>query len=190
MACCGKDGGLGWATPLEAFEKGEREKLLYVVAVNPDGTKPDYLATIDADPESATYSQVISRAYVPHKGDELHHSGWNACSSCYGDTSGKARKYLVLPALGSGRVYAFDVASDPRNPKLAKVVEGEEIQKKTGLAYLHSSHCLASGEVLVSAMGDPDGNAKGGFVLLDGETFEVKDKSWAKQSTDFGYDFW
>jgi hypothetical protein len=39
MACCGKDGGLGWATPLEAFEKGEREKLLYVVAVNPDGTK-------------------------------------------------------------------------------------------------------------------------------------------------------
>jgi selenium-binding protein 1 len=39
-------------------------------------------------------------------------------------------------------------------------------------------------------MGDPDGNAKGGFVLLDGETFEVKDKSWAKQSTDFGYDFW
>jgi selenium-binding protein 1 len=46
-------------------------------------------------------------------------------------------------------------------------------QKKTGLAYLHSSHCLASGEVLVSAMGDPDGNAKGGFVLLDGETFEV-----------------
>lgn len=39
MACCGKNGGLGWATPLEAFEKGEREKLLYIVAVNPEGTK-------------------------------------------------------------------------------------------------------------------------------------------------------
>lgn len=28
-------------------------------------------------------------------------------------------------------------------------------------------------QVMVSAMGDPEGNAKGGFVLLDNETFEV-----------------
>lgn len=39
-----------------------------------------------------------------------------------------------------------DVATDPRAPKLAKTVEAEEIQSKTGLAYLHSSHCLGSGE--------------------------------------------
>ena len=31
-------------------------------------------------------------------------AGWNACSSCHGD-SGRARKYLVLPCVGSGRVY-------------------------------------------------------------------------------------
>ena len=43
---------------------------------------------------------------MPYKGDELHHSGWNACSSCHGDAS-KSRKYLVLPALGSGRVYGL-----------------------------------------------------------------------------------
>ena len=41
---------------------------------------------------------------MPYKGDELHHSGWNACSSCHGDGS-KQRSLLVLPALGSGRVY-------------------------------------------------------------------------------------
>ena len=39
-----------------------------------------------------------------------------------------------------------DVATDPRAPSLAKIVEPEEIQSKTGLAYLHSSHCLGSGE--------------------------------------------
>lgn len=32
-------------------------------------------------------------------------AGWNACSSCFGDKSGKARKYLVTPALASSRVY-------------------------------------------------------------------------------------
>lgn len=52
--------GPGYATPLEAFKNGEREKLLYVVCVQPDATKQDYLATVDVDPESSTYSQVIS----------------------------------------------------------------------------------------------------------------------------------
>ncbi len=42
----------------DAFQRGPREKLLYVPAVIPDHSRPDYLATIDADPESATYSQV------------------------------------------------------------------------------------------------------------------------------------
>ena len=56
--------------------------------------KPDYLATVDADPESPTYSQVISRCEMPGIGDELHHMGWNACSSCFDDSS-MARKYLI-----------------------------------------------------------------------------------------------
>lgn len=52
---------------------------------------------------------------MPYVGDELHHSGWNACSSCHSDAS-KARKYLILPAVKSGRIYAVDV-SDERQPK-------------------------------------------------------------------------
>ncbi|EFN58621.1 hypothetical protein CHLNCDRAFT_140840 [Chlorella variabilis] len=215
MACC-EHSALGWATPGEAFRSAEREKILYVVCTIPKGARPDFLATIDADEASPTFSQVqkfgggealpsstaaterqsvIARTPVPYTGDELHHSGWNACSSC-GDKSGKARKYLVAPALGSSRVYAFDVATDPRKPSLAKIVEPEEI-KKTGLSYLHSSHCLADGNVMISGMGDPEGNNKGGFVLLDGETFKaraaadsVKDKTWSQDTTEFGYDFW
>jgi hypothetical protein len=38
---------------------GAREKLLYVPCIIPDQkSRPDYLATVDVDPESATYSQV------------------------------------------------------------------------------------------------------------------------------------
>ena len=32
-----------------------------------------------------TARQVIGRLVLPHLGDEVHHSGWNACSSCYDD---------------------------------------------------------------------------------------------------------
>jgi selenium-binding protein 1 len=60
--------------------------------------KPDYLATVDLDPASPTYSQVIHRLPVNHIGDELHHSGWNSCSSCHGDPSVK-RRFLILPSL-------------------------------------------------------------------------------------------
>jgi hypothetical protein len=74
--------GPGFASPAEAMN-APREKLLYTVAlyVGTGIQKPDYLATIDAAPESPTYSQVISRLEMPGIGDELHHSGWNACSS-------------------------------------------------------------------------------------------------------------
>jgi selenium-binding protein 1 len=60
--------------------------------------KPDYLATVDVDPNSPNYSKVIHRLPMPNLGDELHHSGWNSCSSCHGDPSA-ARRYLILPSL-------------------------------------------------------------------------------------------
>lgn len=65
-------------------------------------------------------SQVIHRLPMPNLRDELHHSGWNACSSCFDDPS-KKRSYLILPSLISSRVYAVDVGTDPRAPKLHKV---------------------------------------------------------------------
>jgi hypothetical protein len=120
----------------DAFRSGSREKLLYVPAIVPDRSRPDYLATVDADPESPHYSQVVHRMPLG-VGDEVHHSGWNACSSCHGDPS-RSRSLLILPTLGTHRVYAVDVAADPRAPRIFKVVEPDEIQEKTGLAYLHT----------------------------------------------------
>ncbi len=42
----------------DAFKNGPREMLLYVPAIVPDGSRPDYLAVIDVDPHSETYQQV------------------------------------------------------------------------------------------------------------------------------------
>lgn len=181
--------GPGYATPRDAL-KAEREKLLYVNALY-TGTgisAPDYLATVDADPASPTYSQVIHRTPMPNIGDELHHFGWNACSSCHSDSS-KSRRYLILPGFRSSRIHILDT-TEPRAPRMHKVIEPEEIIQKTGLSAPHTVHCLADGTVMISMLGDQDGNAPGGFLLLD-ENFDVLGRWDKKQNRmDFNYDFW
>ncbi|KAH9324817.1 hypothetical protein KI387_004995 [Taxus chinensis] len=79
----------------------DRVDILFSVTGLIGGTgreKPDYLAMIDVDPKSSSYSKIVHRLPVTHLGDELHHSGWNACSSCHGDSSVQ-RRYLILPSL-------------------------------------------------------------------------------------------
>ncbi|XP_066464972.1 methanethiol oxidase [Eleutherodactylus coqui] len=190
MAHCGSCGP-GYKSPLDAM-KGPHEELIYVPCIyrNTGINKPDYLATVDVKRNSAHYSQVIHRLPMPNVNDELHHSGWNTCSSCFGDST-KVRDKLILPCLISSRVYVVDVGTDPRAPRIHKVVEADDIKEKCGLAYMHTSHCLGCGDIMISTLGDPEGNAKGGFVLLDAETFEVKG-NWEKkgQAAPFGYDFW
>ena len=126
-------GGPGYASPAEAM-RAPRERLLYTAALY-TGTgveAPDYLATVDVDPDSETYSQVIHRTEMEGLGDELHHSGWNACSSCHGDAS-KARRYLILPGVRTANINVVDTA-DPRAPKLHRVIPGDEIRAKTDLS--------------------------------------------------------
>ncbi|MBV9387906.1 MAG: selenium-binding protein, partial [Chroococcidiopsidaceae cyanobacterium CP_BM_ER_R8_30] len=183
--CCGP----GYASP-EAAMQGEREKLLYTLALYTGSTiaEPDYLATVDVAPESPTYSQVIHRLPMPYIGDELHHFGWNACSSCHGDSS-KSRRYLVIPGIRSSRIYIVDTVA-PKAPKLYKVIEPEEIKAKVNLSAPHTVHCLANGQVMISMLGDSEGNGPGGFLLLD-DDFDIVGR-WEQETNGrkFNYDFW
>lgn len=56
--------GPGYASPLEAM-KGPIEKILYIPCIQDKEGKHDYLATVDVDPESPSFSQVknISKKY-------------------------------------------------------------------------------------------------------------------------------
>ncbi len=49
---------------------------------------------------------------MPGIGDELHHMGWNACSSCF-DDAGMSREYLILPGVRSNNPHIVDTATDP-----------------------------------------------------------------------------
>ena len=41
------------------------------------------------------------------------------------------------------------------------------------LQNLHTAHCLGDGNIMISGMGNVDGDGKGGFALVDGKTLKV-----------------
>src|SRR5262249_34123650 len=91
--------------------KATPEKLAYVAAFDPARKDGDAIATVDVDPASPTYSQIVSTLSVPNAGDEFHHFGWNACSSCLCPNAPHPhmeRRYLVVPGLRSSRIYILD----------------------------------------------------------------------------------
>jgi selenium-binding protein 1 len=176
-----------FATPEEA-RRSPVEKLAYVIGLY-SGTgveQPDYLATIDVDPASKTYSQVVHRLPMPNVGDELHHFGWNACAACHGN---HARRYLIIPGIVSGRIHVVDTVN-PGAPKLHTVIEPDEIVRKTKLTAPHTVHCLSDGRIMISMLGDENLNGPGGFLLLD-ETFNIIGR-WetGTEGMHYNYDFW
>ena len=96
----------------------------------------------------------------------------------------------VVPGLKSSRIHVVDVKDDPFNPKLVKVIEAEELHRKTGYSRPHTSHCGPEG-LYVSALGAPDGGGPGGVFLMDHETFELKGQ-WEidRGPQELAYDVW
>ena len=71
--------GPGYATPQAAIEDAEREQTAYVMGlyVGTDVDAPDFLAVVDADPDSDTYGEVVEHLEMPNRGDELHPKWWS-----------------------------------------------------------------------------------------------------------------
>ena len=143
-------------------------------------------------PESKSYGKMVGRADMPNLGDELHHFGWNACSSClcpYSPHPHMERRYLVVPGLRSSRIHILDTKPDPANPKLVKTIEAETVMNRTGYSRLHTVHCGPEG-IYVNAMGSPDGEGPGGVFVLDGETFDVRGRWEMDRGPQYlAYDF-
>ena len=72
---------------------------------------------------SPTYGQLVGRIDMPNVGDELHHFGWNACSSAlFRDAPGASVHGLyVFPELGRRSGGGADLA------RLARLVADGEL---------------------------------------------------------------
>jgi len=171
-------------TPQEAMQ-APQEEFLYLACLH-EGTgvdEPDFLAVVDTED-----GRIVHEMPMPNVGDELHHFGWNRCSSaCHGPD----RSHLIIPGFRSSRIHVVNVADDPRRPTIEHVIEPDEVIAKTGYTRPHTVHCMPGDNVVISMLGDADGNGAGGFAVLDAKTFELKGR-WENgtETPRFNYDFW
>jgi methanethiol oxidase len=170
------------------------ERLAYVTLFNANGNgRPDSMLALDVDPASPAYQQTVGRVDMPHAGDELHHFGWSACSSAlcpYAPHPHVERRYLIVPGLRSSRIHVIDTKPDPRQPRIVKVIEPEDVAARSGYSRLHTIHCGPDG-VYISALGSPTGDGPGGVLVLDHYSFDVLGRWEVDRGPQFlAYDFW
>ncbi len=169
------------------------EKLAYLATFSRPADRPDALAVVDVDPQSPSYASVVGFTELPYLGDELHHFGWNACSSALcptGDHKHGDRRYLIVPGLRSSRLYVFDTEANPAEPPIVKVLGPEELGKRASYSRPHTVHC-GPGAVFVSCLGGDGEEGPGGIALLDHSTFEVTGQWEADRGDQYlAYDVW
>jgi len=134
---------------IKALSKPETVMYLWALPATP-GQGEDFLAVIDVNLASATYGKILKKVPVGSKGNEAHHIGYT-----------DDRTKLWAASLNSDRFFIFDVATDPMNPKLIKVIDN--VPKLTGLSGPHTPYAIP-GRILVSMASGPDGSGTGGLA--------------------------
>ena len=99
-------------------------ELAYVVTLNTPSNgdaRPDALTVVDLDPGSSTYGTLIGRLDMPDVGDELHHFGWNACSSALCPWALASEASLLAGGVG---IVIYVVALPPAAGRSLRVLLG------------------------------------------------------------------
>ncbi len=181
-----------YPSPKHAME-APREELAYVALLDPTYSRPDAMGVVDLNPKSPEYGTLVGQTDMPNAGDELHHFGWNACSSClcpFAPHAHVERRYLVVPGIESSRIHILDTKANPRRPEIVKVIEPDEVFRKTGYRSPHTTHCGPDG-IYMNALGAPDGGGPGGIFVLDPVNFDIRGPWERERGPQYlAYDFW
>jgi len=148
----------------------QHESVLYVWTSDADAKDPDFLTTIDADPRSPGYGKIIATTPTSAPANEAHHFGYTVNTD-----------RIFAGGLFSNRLFIYDVATDPKHPKLVKTVP--DLAASTGYSGPHTFYAVPGG-VLIAMLGAKDGGAPGALVQLDNDGNFVK----ALPAPDYMYD--
>jgi methanethiol oxidase len=164
-----------------------QEDFVYVWTLGVDGLGDgsDKLVTVDVREGSPTFGQVIAAASVGGQ-HEAHHAGFT-----------DDRRHYWAAGLDTSQIFIFDVATDPGNPKLVKVID-DFVETTGGVAGPHGAYALP-GRMLIPAMSNKDGTGRTAIVEYsnDGEYIathwiptaeEAKDIPGGEFADGYGYD--
>ena len=123
-----------------------QEDYVYVWTLGMEGLgdEQDKLVTIDVNPDSPTYGQIVHTLSVGGR-NEAHHSGLT-----------DDRRYLWAGGLDTNKIFIFDVHSSPRQPRLHKVVT-DFPEKTDGMTGPHTFYALP-GRIMISALSNNKDN--------------------------------
>ena len=142
-------------TPDQSFYPSPRlamaaaaEKLAYVAMLNPDPQKPDALAVVDVDrvPQLRPVDQpgkhdryrrraapfrveCVQSCLCPSHRTRTWNGGISWCRACV------------------RRASTCSTPRNPREPRLVKVIEPEEVLNRTGYSRPHTAHCGPDGSI-------------------------------------------
>jgi len=123
---------------------------VWTLGVEGAGDGSDKLVTVDVRKGSPTFGKVIGSASVGGR-HEAHHGGFT-----------DDRRHFWAAGLSDSRIFIFDVAADPANPKLVKTIE-DFVQKSGGAAGPHGAYALP-GRMLIPSLSNKDGTGKAALV--------------------------
>lgn len=117
-----------------------QEDFVYVwtLGVEGMGDEQDKLVTVSVNPDAADYGEVVHILSVGGR-NEAHHSGLT-----------DDRRFLWAGGLDSNKIFIFDINSNPREPKLHKVITNF-VDKTGGMVGPHTFYALP-GRIMVSAL--------------------------------------
>jgi methanethiol oxidase len=143
-------------SPYMAKITGEEEFVyVWTLGIEGVGDGSDKLVTVDVRKDSPTFGKVIDVDSVGGR-NEAHHGG----------LTDDRRQYWVA-GLDSSKIFIFDIATDPANPKLVKTID-DFVAKSGGVAGPHGAYALP-GRMLISALSNKDKSGRTALVEYSNE---------------------
>ena len=134
--------------------KGQEDYLyVWTLGVKGMGDGSDKLVTLDVNPKSPRFGQVVTQVSVGGRG-EAHHAGFT-----------DDRRFLWAGGLDDSKIYVFDIHTDPARPKLVNTIT--DFAQRSGLVGPHTFYALP-GRMLIGAVSNArDGGGTTGMALYN-----------------------
>ena len=147
---------------------------VYTLGVEGLGDGSDKLVTIGVNPARADYGKLVSSVSVGGR-HEAHHAGFT-----------DDRRQLWAGGLDSSKIFVFDLASDPAQPKLVNTIR-DFVEKSGGVVGPHTFYPIPGRMLITGLSNATDGGGKTALVEYANDGSWIR-TIWMPAGAEYGYD--